>query len=132
MDDLSFFKYSELSRRIDKLEQHQQYLVKELQAQNKIIVDLMNLEELQELKKNQNKIIVDLMNLKKILNAQTEKPNKEQKKQYEMEKNIYNLKQKILSTQQELKRIDNKINELSLTETDKILKAIKNQRWYFF
>ena len=112
MDDLSFFKYSELSRRIDKLEQHQQYLVKELQAQNKIIVDLMN--------------------LKKILNAQTEKPNKEQKKQYEMEKNIYNLKQKILSTQQELKRIDNKINELSLTETDKILKAIKNQRWYFF
>lgn len=43
-----------------------------------------------------------------------------------------NLKQQLQSVQEKLKNINNEINKLSSTATDRILEAIKNQRWYFF
>lgn len=43
-----------------------------------------------------------------------------------------NLKQKLQSVQEKLKTINNEIDKLSSTATDKIFEAIKNQRWYFF
>lgn len=43
-----------------------------------------------------------------------------------------NLKQQLQSVQEKLKTINNEIDKLSSTATDKILEAIKNQRWYFF
>lgn len=42
------------------------------------------------------------------------------------------LKQQLQSVQEKLKTINNEINKLSSTATDRILEAIKNQRWYFF
>lgn len=46
--------------------------------------------------------------------------------------NQNNLKQQLQSVQEKLKTINNEIDKLSSTATDKILEAIKNQRWYFF
>lgn len=43
-----------------------------------------------------------------------------------------NLKQQLQSVQEKLKTINDEINKLSSTATDRILEAIKNQRWYFF
>lgn len=43
-----------------------------------------------------------------------------------------NLKQQLQSVQEKLKTISDEINKLSSTATDRILEAIKNQRWYFF
>lgn len=43
-----------------------------------------------------------------------------------------NLKQQLQSVQEKLKTINSEIDKLSSTATDKILEAIKNQRWYFF
>lgn len=43
-----------------------------------------------------------------------------------------NLKQQQQSVQEKLKTINNEIDKLSSTATDRILEAIKNQRWYFF
>ena len=43
-----------------------------------------------------------------------------------------NLKQQLQSVQGKLKTINNEIDKLSSTATDRILEAIKNQRWYFF
>lgn len=42
-----------------------------------------------------------------------------------------NLKQQLQSVQEKLKTINNEIDKLSSTATDRILEAIKNQRWYF-
>lgn len=46
--------------------------------------------------------------------------------------NQNNLKQKLQSVQEKLKTINDEIDKLSSTATNKILEAIKNQRWYFF
>lgn len=46
--------------------------------------------------------------------------------------NQNNLKQQLQSVQEKIKAINNEINKLSSTATDRILEAIKNQRWYFF
>lgn len=47
--------------------------------------------------------------------------------------NQNDLKQQLQSIQKKLKTINNEIDKLSSTTTiDKILEAIKNQRWYFF
>lgn len=46
--------------------------------------------------------------------------------------NQNNLKQQLQSVQEKLKTINNEIDKLSSTATDRILEAIKNQRWYFF
>ena len=43
-----------------------------------------------------------------------------------------NLKQQLQSVQEKLKTINSEIDKLSSTATDRILEAIKNQRWYFF
>lgn len=43
-----------------------------------------------------------------------------------------NLKQQLQSVQEKLKTINNEIDKLSSTAIDRILEAIKNQRWYFF
>lgn len=43
-----------------------------------------------------------------------------------------NLKQQLQSVQEKIKNINGKIDKLSSTATDRILEAIKNQRWYFF
>lgn len=43
-----------------------------------------------------------------------------------------NLKQQLQSVQEKLKTVNNEIDKLSSTATDRILEAIKNQRWYFF
>ena len=43
-----------------------------------------------------------------------------------------NLKQQLQSVQEKLKTINNEIDKLSSTATNRILEAIKNQRWYFF
>lgn len=43
-----------------------------------------------------------------------------------------NLKQQLQSVQEKLKTINDEIDKLSSTATDRILEAIKNQRWYFF
>ena len=43
-----------------------------------------------------------------------------------------NLKQQLQSVQEKLKIINGEIDKLSSTATDRILEAIKNQRWYFF
>lgn len=43
-----------------------------------------------------------------------------------------NLKQQLQLVQEKLKNINSEIDKLSSTATDKILEAIKNQRWYFF
>lgn len=42
------------------------------------------------------------------------------------------LKQQLQSVQEKLKNINSEIDKLSSTATDRILEAIKNQRWYFF
>ncbi len=42
------------------------------------------------------------------------------------------LKQQLQLVQEKLKNINNEIDKLSSTATDRILEAIKNQRWYFF
>lgn len=46
--------------------------------------------------------------------------------------NQNNLKQQLQSVQEKLKTINSEIDKLSSTATDRILEAIKNQRWYFF
>lgn len=46
--------------------------------------------------------------------------------------NQNNLKQQLQSIQEKLKTVNNEIDKLSSTATDRILEAIKNQRWYFF
>ena len=46
--------------------------------------------------------------------------------------NQNNLKQELQSVQEKLKTINSEIDKLSSTATDRILEAIKNQRWYFF
>ena len=47
--------------------------------------------------------------------------------------NQNDLKQQLQSIQKKLKTINNEIDKLySTTTIDKILEAIKNQRWYFF
>lgn len=46
--------------------------------------------------------------------------------------NQNNLKQQLQSVQEKLKIINGEIDKLSSTATDRILEAIKNQRWYFF
>ena len=43
-----------------------------------------------------------------------------------------NLKQQLQSIQEKLRTINAEIDKLSSTVTDRILEAIKNQRWYFF
>lgn len=43
-----------------------------------------------------------------------------------------NLKQQLQSIQEKLKTVNNEIDKLSSTATDRILEVIKNQRWYFF
>lgn len=46
--------------------------------------------------------------------------------------NQNDLKQQLQSVQEKLKTINNEIDKLSSTATNRILEAIKNQRWYFF
>ena len=46
--------------------------------------------------------------------------------------NQNDLKQQLQSVQEKLKNINNEIDKLSSTATDRIFEAIKNQRWYFF
>ncbi len=46
--------------------------------------------------------------------------------------NQNNLKQQLQSVQEKIKTINSEIDKLSSTATDRILEAIKNQRWYFF
>lgn len=46
--------------------------------------------------------------------------------------NQNDLKQQLQSVQEKLKTINNEIDKLFSTATDRILEAIKNQRWYFF
>lgn len=46
--------------------------------------------------------------------------------------NQNNLKQQLQLVQEKIKTINNEIDKLSSTATDRILEAIKNQRWYFF
>lgn len=54
------------------------------------------------------------------------------KMQAQLMGNQNNLKQQLQSVQEKLKTINGEIDKLSSTATDRILKAIKNQRWYFF
>lgn len=54
------------------------------------------------------------------------------KMQVQLMGNQNNLKQQLQSVQEKLKNINNEIDKLSSTATDRILEAIKNQRWYFF
>lgn len=46
--------------------------------------------------------------------------------------NQNDLKQQLQSVQEKLKTINGEIDKLSSTATNRILEAIKNQRWYFF
>ena len=54
------------------------------------------------------------------------------KMQAQLMGNQNNLKQLLQSVQEKIKTINNEIDKLSSTATDRILEAIKNQRWYFF
>lgn len=54
------------------------------------------------------------------------------KMQAQLMGNQNNLKQQLQSVQENLKTINSEIDKLSSTATDRILKAIENQRWYFF
>ena len=54
------------------------------------------------------------------------------KMQAQLMGNQNNLKQQLQSVQEKLKTINSEIDKLSSTATDRILEAIKNQRWYFF
>lgn len=54
------------------------------------------------------------------------------KMQAQLMGNQNNLKQQLQSVQEKLKTINNEIDKLSSTATDRIFEAIKNQRWYFF
>lgn len=54
------------------------------------------------------------------------------KMQVQLMGNQNNLKQQLQSVQEKLKNINNEIDKLSSTATDRIFEAIKNQRWYFF
>lgn len=54
------------------------------------------------------------------------------KVQAQLISNQNNLKQQLQSIQEKLKTINSEIDKLSSTATDRILEAIKNQRWYFF
>lgn len=77
---------------------------------------ILNIEQLEYLENEKNsKKLLELNLQKRKVNSQIEKFNSE----------LYSLKL-------ELNAINEKINELSGYAVDKILNAIKNQRWYFF
>lgn len=95
------------------------------------------MSELENLKARQQ----ELLNKIQMLNEQCEGKENEHnaqkvqelnKVQVQLMGNQNNLKQQLQSVQEKLKNINNEIDKLSSTATDKILEAIKNQRWYFF
>lgn len=95
------------------------------------------MSELENLKARQQELLDKIQ----ILNEQCEGKENEHnaqklqelnKMQAQLMSSQNNLKQQLQSMQEKLKTINNEIDKLSSTATDRILEAIKNQRWYFF
>lgn len=95
------------------------------------------MNELENLKARQQELLDKIQ----ILNEQCEGKENEHnaqklqelnKMQAQLMSSQNNLKQQLQSMQEKLKTINNEIDKLSSTATDRILEAIKNQRWYFF
>lgn len=95
------------------------------------------MSELENLKARQQELLDKIQ----ILNEQCEGKENEHnaqklqelnKMQAQLMSSQNNLKQQLQSVQEKLKTINNEIDKLSSTATDRILEAIKNQRWYFF
>lgn len=95
------------------------------------------MSELENLKARQKKLLDKIHALEEqhegIENEHnTQKLQELNKMQAQLIGNQNNLKQQLQSVQEKLKTINNEIDKLSSTATDRILEAIKNQRWYFF
>ena len=95
------------------------------------------MSELENLKARQQELLDKIQ----ILNEQCEGKENEHnaqklqelnKMQAQLMSSQNNLKQQLQSVQEKLKTITSEIDKLSSTATDRILEAIKNQRWYFF
>ncbi|MBM6761258.1 hypothetical protein [Megamonas hypermegale] len=95
------------------------------------------MSELENLKARQQELLDKIQ----ILNEQCEGKENEHNAQKIQELNKVqaqlmgsqnNLKQQLQSVQEKLKTINNEIDKLSSTAIDRILEAIKKQRWYFF
>ena len=96
------------------------------------------MSELENLKARQQELLNKIQTLEEQYEGIENKHNAQKiqelnKVQAQLIGSQNNLKQQLQSIQKKLKTINNEIDKLSSTTTiDKILEAIKNQRWYFF
>lgn len=95
------------------------------------------MSELENLKARQQELLDKIQMLNEQCEGKENEHNAQNlqelnKMQAQLMGNQNNLKQQLQSVQEKLKTIEREIDKLSSTATDKILEAIKNQRWYFF
>lgn len=95
------------------------------------------MSELENLKARQQELLDKIHALEEQYEGIENKHNAQKlqelnKVQAQLIGNQNNLKQQLQSVQEKLKTINSEIDKLSSTATDRILEAIKNQRWYFF
>lgn len=95
------------------------------------------MSELENLKARQQELLDKIQMLNEQCEGKENEHNAQKlqelnKVQAQLIGNQNNLKQQLQSIQEKLKTVNNEIDKLSSTATDRILEAIKNQRWYFF
>lgn len=95
------------------------------------------MSELENLKARQQELLDKIHALEEQYEGIENKHNAQKmqelnKVQAQLIGNQNNLKQQLQSVQEKIKTINSEIDKLSSTATDRILEAIKNQRWYFF
>lgn len=95
------------------------------------------MSELENLKARQQELLNKIQTLEEQYEGIENKHNAQKiqelnKVQAQLIGSQNNLKQQLQSVQEKLKTINGEIDKLSSTATDRILEAIKNQRWYFF
>ncbi|SNU95424.1 Uncharacterised protein [Megamonas hypermegale] len=95
------------------------------------------MSELENLKSRQQELLDKIQEIGEQYEGIENKHNAQKiqelnKVQAQLMGNQNNLKQQLQSVQEKLKTINSEIDKLSSTAIDKILEAIKNQRWYFF
>ena len=95
------------------------------------------MSELENLKSRQQELLDKIQEIEEQCEGignehNAQKVQELNKMQAQLMGNQNNLKQQLQSVQEKLKTINSEIDKLSSTATDRILEAIKNQRWYFF
>lgn len=95
------------------------------------------MSELENLKARQQELLDKIQMLNEQCEGKENEHNAQKlqelnKVQAQLIGNQNNLKQQLQLVQEKIKTINNEIDKLSSTATDRILEAIKNQRWYFF